>query len=235
MEILNNPWVIGIGGGVLSSLFVAWITRLIFSKRDNREYLQKLKAANQEVLYAIRPGISEEVIPNPDVVAHLISATSRRYDVDAELMYSVNEIASELIKEVMDSSFISATTKRDFCEKLSKLIPATPSTVKDRASELKEAGKSKSQATRVMAMMAGVMTGIAAAKIASRDVLSLKDPDTVLLLVVPALIAILVSLVSVFTREMQNSKLARFTLNMAGIRAEFEPKNKNDTDSAHNK
>jgi hypothetical protein len=150
-------------------------------------------------------------------------------------MFSVNEIASELIKEVMDSSFISAATKRDFCEKLSKLVPATPATVKDRAFELKEAGKSKSQTTRVMAMMAGLMTGVAAATIASRDVLSLRDPDTALLLVVPALIAVLVSLVSVFTREMQNSKLARFTLNMAGIRAEFEPKNKHDTDSSHNK
>lgn len=235
MELLNNPWVIGIGGGILSSLFVAWITRLIFSKRDNKEYLQKLKAANQEVLYAIRPGISEEIIPNPDVVSHLIAATSRRYDVDADLMYSVNEIASELIKEVMDSSFISAATKQSFCERLSKLIPAEPTAVKDRVLELKEAGKSKSQTSRVMSLMAGLMTGMAAAAIASRDILSLKDPDTVFLLLVPALIAVLVSLVSVFTREIQNSKLAKFTFNMAGIRAEFESNRKNEAESAHNK
>lgn len=235
MDLLNNPWVIGIGGGILSGLFVAWITRLIFSRRDNKEYLQKLKAANQEVLYAIRPGISEEVIPNPDVVAHLTAATSRRYDVDAELMYSVNEIASELIKEVMDSSFISAATKQSFCEKLSKLIPATPTTVKDRVSELRAAGKSKNQTARIMAMMAGLMTGMAAATIASKDILSLRDPDTVFLLLVPALIAVLVSLVWVFMREMQNSKLAKFTFNIAGIRAEFEPKIKNETDSRHNK
>jgi hypothetical protein len=235
MDLLNNPWVIGIGGGILSSLFVAWVTRIIFSKRDNKEYLQKLRAANQEVLYAIRPGISEEVIPSSDVVAHLISATSRRYGVDAELMYSVNEIASELIKEVMDSSFISASTKKNFCEKLSKLIPATPTTVKNRVSELREAGKYKSQTTRVMAMMAGLMTGFGAATIASKDILSLRDPDTVFLLLVPALIAVLVSLTSVFMREMQNSKLAKFTFNMAGIRAEFEPKNKSDSDPIHNK
>ncbi len=52
-------WAIGIGGGILSGLIVAYISRLIFSKRDNREYAQKILQANNEVLYAVRPGISE--------------------------------------------------------------------------------------------------------------------------------------------------------------------------------
>jgi hypothetical protein len=60
-------------------------------------------------------------------------------------------------------------------------------------------------------MMAGVMTGIAAVTISSRDILSLKDPESVLLLLVPALIAVLVSLVSVFTREIEKSKLVAYS------------------------
>lgn len=229
MELLNDPWIIGIGGGILSSLVVALVTRLIFSKRDNREYLQKLRAANQEVIYAIKPGVSEGVIPSSDVVTHLISATSRRYDVDHELMYSVNEIASELIKEVMDSSFISASIKQEFCEKLSNLLPATSEKVGDLALELKEKGKSKSQLSWVMSLMAGLMTGIAAAFIASKDIVSLKDPELMLILAVPALVAILVSLVSVMSRELENSKLSKFTFNMAGIKAEFKAKESDDS------
>jgi len=75
MQILNNPWVIGIGGGVISGFVVMLITRHLFSRRDNREYNQRVVTANQEVIYAIRPGISEGVIPSQNVVASLIDAT----------------------------------------------------------------------------------------------------------------------------------------------------------------
>lgn len=234
MELLDNPWVIGIGGGILSGLFVAWITRLIFSKRDNKEYLQKLRAANQEVIYAIKPGISEGVIPTPEIVNHLISATSRRYDVDSELMYNVNEIASELIKEVMDSSFISASTKQEFCEKLSNLIPVAGTKAESLAIKLKEASKSNSQASWVMSLMTGVMTGMAASFIAVKDIALFKNPESMLLLAVPALIAVLVSIVSVVSRELENTKLAKFTFNMAGIKAEFKA-NEKDSETTLNK
>ena len=47
------------------------ISKSIFSKRDNREYAQKISQANHEVLYAVRPGISEGVIPNNGVLLHV--------------------------------------------------------------------------------------------------------------------------------------------------------------------
>ena len=64
MEFLSNPWVLGIGGGVLSGLLVTLITRYFFSKRENREYLQKIATANNEIIYAIRPAIAEKLMPS---------------------------------------------------------------------------------------------------------------------------------------------------------------------------
>lgn len=32
MDILNNPWVTGIGGGIISSLIVFFVTKYLFSK-----------------------------------------------------------------------------------------------------------------------------------------------------------------------------------------------------------
>lgn len=117
----NNPWFVGIGGGILSGLAATWISRLIFSKRDNREYAQKVAATNREVIYSLRPGISEGVIPATDIVDALISATCRKYGVSEKDAYDIFDISEELIKEVMDSSFISSTTKIEFCDKLLKL------------------------------------------------------------------------------------------------------------------
>jgi len=128
MEAINNPWIIGIGGGLLSGLLVTLITRYLFSKRDNREYTQKVVTANQEILYAIRPGISEGVIPSQDVLDSMISATALKYSVDANDLHSSSAFADVLIKEVMDSSFLSASAKAEFCHRLSDLRPAPPST-----------------------------------------------------------------------------------------------------------
>jgi hypothetical protein len=121
MDWLNNPWIVGIGGGILSGIFVTIISRYFFSKRDNREYFQKVVSVNREVTYAIKPGISEGIIPSSDVVQSLIKSTARKYGVDIGDVYGVVEIAEDLIKEVMDSSFISANSKADYCNKLNEL------------------------------------------------------------------------------------------------------------------
>jgi len=123
MEALNNPWVIGIGGGILSGLFVTLITRYLFSKRDNREYVQRIVTANQEILYAVRPGISEGVIPTSDVVGALIKTTASKYGVAQDDVYSPSQLADVLVKEVMDTSFLSAQAKAEFCAKLAQLRP----------------------------------------------------------------------------------------------------------------
>lgn len=122
IDILNNAWVVGIGGGVLSGLFVAFVSRYIFSKRDNREYTQKVEAANREVIYALRPGISDGKIPTEDILDALLNATSRRYRVSKEDIFKPKQLAEELIKEIMDSSFITSDTKQKYCEALAHLI-----------------------------------------------------------------------------------------------------------------
>jgi len=122
MDILSNPWVVGIGGGILSGVAVTLVSRFLLSRRDKSEYLQKLVSANRELIYAIRPGISEGVIPSRDVVRALISATARRYGVERRDVYSPREIVQELVKEVMDSSFISAKSKEEYCNRLNTLI-----------------------------------------------------------------------------------------------------------------
>lgn len=119
--LLNNPWVVGIGGGVLSGFLVAVFSRYLFQKRDNREYAQKVASVNREVLYALRPGISEGMIPSISILISLIASTARRYGVDEKDAYSPIVIADELIKEVMDSSFISSKAKNEFCESIVRI------------------------------------------------------------------------------------------------------------------
>ena len=101
----------GIGASILSGLFVTAVMSFFFSRRENKEYAQNLSAVNREVIYTMRPGISEGEIPSLEVLTALTNATARKYYVNGSDVYSPKQIAEELIKEIMDSSFISAETK----------------------------------------------------------------------------------------------------------------------------
>ncbi|WIG83242.1 hypothetical protein KFZ68_15100 [Photobacterium damselae] len=127
MDLLNNTWVVGIGGGILSGLIVTLITRYFFSKKDNKEYAQKIASVNREVVYALRPGISEGYIPDEEVMNSLINATARKYRVERSDVYQAKQIAEELIKEIMDSSFISSDTKKSYCSTLAHLVSVSSS------------------------------------------------------------------------------------------------------------
>ena len=161
MEFFNNPWLIGIGGGILSGLLVTFVTRYLFSRRDNREYSQKVVTANQEILYAVRPGISEGVIPTEDVLCSLISATALKYSVDADDLNNATAFADVLVKEVMDSSFLAASTKAEFCQKLAKLKP-TPKPARSTTEFVKSSSGLSDYRQRMVTMMS-LMMGVTAA------------------------------------------------------------------------
>jgi hypothetical protein len=123
-ELLNNSWVVGIGGGVLSGLIVTWLTRILFSKKDQRETAMKITSGNQELIYAIRPEISEDEVPSVEVLDALRNATARKYKLDPVRLYTTNQIVEDLIKEIMDSAFISSSTKKSYCESLRVSVPS---------------------------------------------------------------------------------------------------------------
>jgi hypothetical protein len=231
-NLLSNPWIIGIGGGILSGLVVTFISRSIFSRRDNKEYLQKVSQANKEVLYAIRPGISEGIIPSNNVVRRLIEATARRYGIEVSSMYSLDKVSGDLIKEVMDSSFISAASKQQYCEQLAQINDATPDdlSVPDHIRSI-DASTYRRTAVMMMGLMTGLITALAGFSLTiEKDVIN--DTKKLVILLVPALVAVLVSIISVFFKEVQSMRLRRMEINFSGIRAELGRRDDIDQEDA---
>ena len=119
---LGNPWVISIVSGVGSGIFTVWVTMVVLTRRDRREHRQKVRVANQQVIYALRPGIRENTPPTTEVVEALIRATARQHGIGFGDLYEVDEVREELIREIMDSSFISSEAKRGYCDQLISLV-----------------------------------------------------------------------------------------------------------------
>lgn len=122
MEFFQNTWVTGIGGGIVSGLIVYFLTTWIVSKQSKREMIRRISQANQEVVLAVRHGVPENRVPSENVLKAMIEATARKHTITSGDMYGPSEVAQDLIKDVMDSSFIPAETKEAYTNRLSKLI-----------------------------------------------------------------------------------------------------------------
>lgn len=175
LDWLNNAWVTGIAGGVLSGLIVFFITKWLFSDQSKKELVQKAISANREIVYAIRGGIPEGVIPTAQTVDSLRAATARRFELAVEMVFSREELLDELTKEVMDSSFISAKTKHEHCLKLREALHNAHQPQAEAATRVRiEKGRLHSSARLMGALSAtmGTMAGVmfAAVAVISREI-----------------------------------------------------------------
>ena len=121
IEFLNNPWVTGIGGGIISSLIVFFVTRYLFNKKENKEYNQKIQTANNEILYSLRPLIIEKSIPSSQILSAIRVSIAQKYSVKQEDLYNEISLYNDLVTEIMSTPFLSSEQKLDYCASLQQI------------------------------------------------------------------------------------------------------------------
>lgn len=117
-DLIANPWIVGIGGGVISSLIVFFITKFFLSKKENKEYEQKVRLATNEVVYAVRPLVIDKAIPANDVLAALRSAIAVKYGVKVSDVIGIKQLVSMLVLEILSNSFLNSSQKNEYCNLL---------------------------------------------------------------------------------------------------------------------
>ena len=115
-DFWTNPWVTGIGGGIISSLIVFFVTKYFFKKKENREYVQKIKLANNEILYAIRPLIIDKKTPLKESFSSLRVFVSNKYGVKLDDLYNHVSLSNDLIAEILENPFLTSEQKEDLCQ-----------------------------------------------------------------------------------------------------------------------
>lgn len=122
LNFLGNPWVVGIGTGAISGLSVNVISRFVWARKDNKEYKQKTNSANNEIIYSLRSIVAEATMPKKEVIEAIARATARKYEIKRESLMTLAEISDTLIKEVMDSNFLSHEQKENYTTKISSVV-----------------------------------------------------------------------------------------------------------------
>ena len=117
-DLIANPWFVGIGGGVISSLIVFFITKFILSKKENKEYEQKVRLATNEVVYAVRPLVIDKAILANDILAAMRSAIAVKYGVKVSDVIGIKQLVCILVLEILSNSFLNSSQKKEYCNLL---------------------------------------------------------------------------------------------------------------------
>lgn len=125
LSIFNNAWVVGIGGGIITYLITTTSGKLLVGRKQRREYREKVKIGNSEVVAVVRRSLSEGLTPDRDIVDALINSAARRHEIDSNDLLSIEAVCESLIHEVLDTSFLLSSEKQGICDRI-KGISATP-------------------------------------------------------------------------------------------------------------
>lgn len=114
INLLQNSWVVGIVGGIVSGIIVYFITNLLYKRKDNSKYLEQIERANTEIIQSIKPYVAEKGLPEKEIIDAIIVSTARKYKVKSEEMYSIRIICEELIREIIENAYVSSEKKREY-------------------------------------------------------------------------------------------------------------------------
>lgn len=117
-EFLQNQWVVGIGGGIISGIIVFFITKWVFQRKDNSKYLEQITSANMDIIRALKPYIAEKGLPEKEIIDAIIVSTARKYNVKSDELYSIRIVCEELIREIIENVYVSTDKKKEYAVQL---------------------------------------------------------------------------------------------------------------------
>lgn len=122
LEFLQNQWVVGIGGGIVSGIIVFFITKWVFQRKDNSKYLEQITSANMDIIRALKPYIAEKGLPEKEIIDAIIVSTARKHNVKSDELYSIRIVCEELIREIIENVYVSTDKKKEYAMQLKEYL-----------------------------------------------------------------------------------------------------------------
>lgn len=118
LSFFENSWVVGTCTGIISSIFVFFIT----NAKNNSRRFEQINSANREIIHSLRPYVAEKGLPEKEIVNAIIVSTARKYNVKDKELYSICIICEELIHEIIENVYVSSDQKREYSLQLADCL-----------------------------------------------------------------------------------------------------------------
>lgn len=120
--IMENPWTISVGAGIISGVIVFFIVlcmaKLLFQRKDDVKHLELIATANSEVIRTLKPYIAEQGLPEKEIIDAIILSIARKYKINCEELYSIRIICEELVREIVENVYVSSSRKQEYVSHL---------------------------------------------------------------------------------------------------------------------
>ena len=229
-SLLSNVWFISIASSIISGFIVYFFTSRVFSTKQNKEYFQKVNAANNEILYIIRPLIVDKNIPDFDALSSLINSTSIKYQVNIKDLYTRERLEDDIIREVLGNPFLNSTAKTEYCRTVKSLLGFKVKKDEEITSEIREGTsitRRNSNSTRLMSMMMAAFSSILMILFSNEFILkekSLSEDNVKILFLITGLMIIVLLLSLILSNSDRFVKILRFFI----FESDSEVKDKKD-------
>lgn len=118
MDWLNNPWISGVIIGIISGLIVYVLTDKFFGKQKQREHRKIIINANNNVLQNVKSFFIQKQILKREIIESMIQAVAIQNNLNREELFNIKDIGGLLVKEFMETSFLSVDNKKLICEEV---------------------------------------------------------------------------------------------------------------------
>ena len=117
--VFNDQLIIGIITAFLCGMLSFFVIRMFLSRKEKREYRNRVRIANNEILNLVRPFVIDHKIPTKDILSAIIVSTAKKFDVKPGHLNNIEALTGDLINEILSNSFLSPTQKLEYCTLLS--------------------------------------------------------------------------------------------------------------------
>lgn len=121
-KIFSNQWIINIGTGIFVYIITACISKFILNKASDNEKQTKIDIANREIIKILKPYVVEEELLCDKTIESTIESISRKYVLSNKEVMNVKEICEELVREILESTYVDNQKKKEYIFHLTEII-----------------------------------------------------------------------------------------------------------------
>lgn len=121
-NFFSNQWVINIGTGLIVYIVTTIISRIIINKAANKQKQQQIENANSEIIRILKPYVVERNILNKMIINSITESVARKYNLSIDEVLNVRAICEELIREILESSYVDNEKKSEYVVYLNDII-----------------------------------------------------------------------------------------------------------------
>lgn len=121
-QFLQNNWVFGVCTSLISSAIFYFLTTWLSFKISKRDYSKRIEAANSKVILILKSYLVNNSLPTLNVINAIIASVSREFGVKPIDLYSISIICEELIRQIIENTYISSEIKNNYIKNLMEVL-----------------------------------------------------------------------------------------------------------------